>query len=75
MLARHLTTWDAGQYVQVKVPVMHAQETRAHCMGHHWHYACGPYYALCMTLLLAKVLIAPLRLLNGHVKQLQTNNP
>lgn len=29
MLARHLTTWDAGHFVQVKVPVMHAQETSA----------------------------------------------
>lgn len=33
MLARHLTTWDAGHFVQVKVPVMHAQETRARLRG------------------------------------------
>lgn len=26
----YLTTWDAGQFVQVIVPVMQAQQTRAH---------------------------------------------
>lgn len=28
----YLTTLDAGQFVQVMVPVMHAQQTRAHCV-------------------------------------------
>lgn len=75
MWALHLTTKDAGQFVQVMVPVMHAQQTQARgvciCCHHHLN---APYNATKVTLLLAKVIVSLLRLLNGQVRQLQTNN-
>ncbi len=43
------------------------------CRHHHQHNA--PYNAACVTLLLAKVIALLPRLLNGQVRQLQTNSP
>lgn len=59
------------------VPVMHAQQTLARgvCVCCHHHQQNAPYYAACVTLLLAKVYALLPRLLNGQVRQLQTNSP
>jgi len=50
----YLTTWDVGQFVQVMVPVMHAQQTQARGVCCHQHNA--PYHAICVTLHMAKVI-------------------
>lgn len=68
-VGQHLTTLDAGQFVQVTVPVMHAQHTLARRVSRLHH--CNASFNAAHALLLAKV-ISLLRLLNGQGKQLQT---
>lgn len=48
---------------------------RCACVCCHNHQQNAPYYAACVTLLLAKVYALLPRLLNGQVRQLQTNSP
>lgn len=69
-----VTTVDARQFVQVMVPVRHAQQTQARCgtssppprctISRHLH-----------DLAQGKGMTSLLRSLCGQVKQLQTNNP
>lgn len=61
---------DAGQFMQMTVPVMRAQHTLAHRVS-RLHQRNAPFNAAQATLLLAKV-ISLLRLPNGQGKRLQT---
>lgn len=77
MWALYFTTWDVGQFVQVMVPVMHAQQTPARgvcllppppqCTIYRRSRDLSPKREVNASLLL--------RSLNGQVRPLQTNNP
>jgi len=64
---------DAGHFVQVLVPVMHALQTRARRVDLSPQPQCT--IKRCLHDLAPGKGYSPLRLLNGLVKQLQTNNP
>lgn len=54
---------------------MHAQQIQASAWVCVYHHHNTPHTAVCVTLLLAKVISWLLRLLTGQVRQLQTRIP